>query len=385
MRILKTCAVLLSRQPLRPCRQTPWIKQTIEAVKWIKQKRLSLLTSVGMQTWEFLVYLARSLEIEQIIVISSASQDEFEKLRESTLYQFDLDPNLVRFKAIISKQTQTRHRDLLYNRDHAAVSGADILVPVSVRPGGHMEKLIREKSGALRRCGAFKEYDIKDSLVNRQFQIDYPKKNATMAYQIEKEQLLPEITQVGRQYITHWTRATNGPWPDERKYHFFADIENSDIYPRSAFHTLQHILKSGKIIASSIHKPQGSPTVSFSGLSPTEAISLMKWRSRYRQMSFEPYGIGIEIKEAKPLGILPVHYYRKGDHLKDEQRWRSQSTGIKTNWKRELEYRYPGDFYLSGIDCRKMVCFCHTKGEADAVEKMCGIKTYAFCNKNDKI
>lgn len=385
MRTLKTCAVLLSRQPLRPCRQTPWIKQTIEAVKWIKQNRLALFTSVGMQTWEFLIYLARSHEIEQTILIASTNNHEFEKLRESTLYQFDLDPNRVRFKAVISKQTDTRHRDLLYSRDHAAVFEADIIIPVSVRPGGHMESLVRKKSEALRRCGAFKEYDIKGVLVNRQFQIDYLKKNAAMAYQIEKDQLLPEIRQVGRQYITHWTRTTSGPWPDESKYHFFADILNSGVYPRSAFHTLQHILNTGKIIASSIHKPQGSPTVSFSGLSPTEAISLMKWRPRYCQMSFEPYGIGIEKKEAKSVGILPVHYYRKGDLLENKQRWRSQSIGVKTNWKRELEYRYPGDFYLSNVDCRKMVCFCRTEGEADVVEKMFGIKTYAFCNKNGKI
>lgn len=371
MKSFKTSSVLLSRQPLRPSRQTPWIGYTIEAVQWIGQNQFILYTSLGMQTWEFLIYLAQHFEINQIILIPTTDQHEFESLRENTLDQFKLDPNLVRFKAVTSKHHGKQKHDLLKARDHAAVSGADILVPICIRPGGHMEKLLNTLT-TQNTC-----------LINRQYQIDYRKRNRTIAYRIEKGPLLPGIIKLTDRFVIHWTRASNGPWPDEKKYQYYSDIQKYDVYPRSAFHTLQRILKTGKIMASSLHKvKRETPTVSFSGLAPSGMIPLMKWRSRYRQMAFEPYGIGIEKDEAKRLGILPVHYYRKGEYVKNQKPWRLQSAGMRTNWERELEYRYPGDLHLSDTELNKIVCFCHTQDEAAVIEKKFGIKTYAFYNNN---
>ena len=107
-------------------------------------------------------------------------------------------------------------------------------------------------------------------------------------------------------------------------------------------------------------------------------LPLMKWRSRYRQMSFEPYGIGIEKTTAIQLGIVPVHYYRKKEYPKDKPPWQLQSQGMKTDWKQEAEYRYPGDFNLSDIEPKKVAYFCHTRDEADFIEKSFGIRSYAF-------
>jgi hypothetical protein len=363
---MKTSAILLSRQPLRPCRLTPWIKQTVNAVQWVKENNLCLFTSLGMQTWEFLIYLAQSRKIEQVVLIPAMNEHEFETLKEFTSEQFNLDRSLVRFKAIMPAPVGCQSRKLLLDRDFTAVFEADILIPVSIRTKGQMEDLFQKKVSK------------NQGVVNRQFQIEYQKKGYPIAYHIETDNLPSETRKIRDHYIIHWTRAPNGPWPSEKKHAYFSAVAGSDFYPRDAFHTIQNIIKTGKIMASSVHMPKGTQAVSFSGLAPDKILPLMKWRSRYRRMSFEPYGIGIEKTTAQQLGIVPVLYYRKGEYPKNIPLWQLQSRGVKTDWKQEAEYRYPGDFNLSGITKNKIACFCHTRDEAEVVEKSFGIKTYAL-------
>jgi len=363
---MKTSAIILSRQPLRPCRITPWVKKTLNAVDWVKENHLCLVTSLGIQTWEFLIYLAQTRKIKQVVLIPATNEHEFETLKEFTIDQFDLDRTLVGFKAIMPKTNDCQSRKLLYDRDCAAVSEADVLIPVSIRANGYMENLIQEK------------INKNQGVVISQFQIDYEKRGRPLAYHIKRDELPPETINIGDRYIIHWTRAPNGPWPSEKKHAYFSAVAGSDIYPRNAFHTIQNIIKTGKIIASSAHMPRGIPAVSFSGLAPDKILPLMKWRSRYRLMSFEPYGIGIEKTNARRLGIVPVQYYRKGAYPKNIPPWQLQSRGVKTDWKQEVEYRYPGDFILSGIARNKVAYFCHTRNEAEFIEKSFGIKTYAF-------
>lgn len=364
---MKTSVILLSRQPLRPCRLTPWVKQTLGAVDWVKENHLCLITSLGIQTWEFLIYLAQSRKIKQVVLIPATNEDEFETLKEITIDQFELDRTLVRFRAIMPNSNDCQSRNLLYDRDYAAVCEADILIPVSIRANGHMENLVQKKINETQ------------GVVNSNFLIEYQKRGHPLAYRIKGDELPSETVTIGDRYIIHWTRASNGPWPSEKKHAYFSAVAGSDIYPRNAFNTIKNILNTGKIIASSVHMPRGIPTVSFSGLAPDKILPLMKWRSRYLRMSFEPYGIGIEKTTARQLGIVPVRYYRKGAYPENTPPWQLQSRGIKTDWKQEGEYRYSGDFHLSGIARNKVACFCHTRNEAEIIEKSSGIKTYTFC------
>lgn len=363
---MKSSAILLSRQPLRPCRLTPWVSQTIKAVQWIKENHYCLITSVGMQTWEFLIHMAQSHEIEQLILIPALNEPEFQNLKESTIDQFRLNHSLVRFRAIMPGKNDCQSLDLLYRRDSEAVFEADVLIPVSIRAKGHMECLMQNKR--------------KGSVIH-QFKTQHPQKRHPIAYKIEPHDLPHDTVNIRTRYVIHWTRASNGPWPSEKKHAYFSSVAQSEYYPRNAFQTLQNIIKTGKIMASSNHMPRGIATVSFSGLAPDMILPLMKWRSRYRQMSFEPYGIGIEKTTASQLGIVPVHYYRKKEYPKDKPPWQLQSQGMKTDWKQEAEYRYPGDFNLSDIEPQKVAFFCHTRDEADFIEKSFGIRSYAFAGK----
>jgi hypothetical protein len=97
-------------------------------------------------------------------------------------------------------------------------------------------------------------------------------------------------------------------------------------------------------------------------------------------MAFEPYGIGIKKKHARELGIMPVKYYRRGEHPISEECdcWLWQSRGRITDWRREQEYRHKGDFDLTGIPADRIMAFCHTGDEAASVRKKTGIRTVPF-------
>ena len=330
MKSSPTAAILLSRQPLRPCGRTPWVRKSAEAVEWVGKRGFRLLTSTGMQTWEMLVYLAKTRDVPQTVFVPTSDADAFDRQKAAICRQFDLAPASAEFRMVESEEAKKNSAKHMRFRDESIVAAADVLLPVSVRPGGSMEKSIQKK-----RRGTGTE-------INEEFRVQYEKKRSRIAYELKAENLSSEIFEAGTRYIVHWTRASNGPWPAEKKGDFYAAVEKSDAYPRTACRTLENVLRMQNIVASSAHMPRNIPTVSFSGLAPAKILPLMKWRARYRIMSFEPYGIGVERNLAKRMGIEPVRYYEKGPIPRDIAPWLSQSAGKKTDWKREEEYRHKG-------------------------------------------
>jgi hypothetical protein len=365
-----TAAVLLSRQPLRPCGQTTWVKQTVQAVHWIKRQGLALCTSIGMQTWELLTALASLEKINQTLLVPATSSGEFKQLKESAIDQFGLTPDSVEFIPIIDNKN-TIKRLLWLKRDELIVETADVLVPVSLRRNGHMETVINQ-------CR------VQGKEVVSHFQVLYEKRSEPFAYSIQTDRLNPELMGMKDQYAIHWTRVSNSAWPTEKLVDYYKAIIKSETYPRSAFHTLMHIITTKRICASSKHMPMSIPTVSFSGLPPVEVISLMRWRSRYQQMSFEPYGIGIEKDYAINSGIYPVRYYRrKSKRNNDNEAWLWQSIGERGDWRAEHEYRHKGDFNFSHIPAHQLCAFCYTKKEAQIIEQTTGIKAVSFMSGDE--
>ncbi|MFQ6008289.1 MAG: hypothetical protein ACE5K8_04980 [Candidatus Zixiibacteriota bacterium] len=361
----QTAAILLSRQPLRPTGQTAWVKQTVQAVRWIKQQGFTLCTSIGMQTWELLTSLASLEEIEQTMFVPARSNDEFEQWKKFAHEQFSLKPGVVNFILVLSDTNATKEQ-LWLKRDHAITRAADFLVPVSVRKGGHMAALIRQ-------LGA------EGKKIEGRFQTTHEKRTEPLAYNIQTNYLNPELLEIKDQYVIHWTRASNSAWPTERLIDYYRAIIESETYPRSAFHTLTNIISTKRICASPKHMPLSIPTVSFSGLPPVEVIPLMKWRSRYQQMSFEPYGIGFKKDNAIGADIHPVRYFQRGnERINDKEPWLWQSLGEKGDWRAEREYRHKGDLDFSQIPAHRMCAFCCTKREAQIIEESTGIRAVSF-------
>ena len=360
----RTAAILLSRQALRPCRRDTWVQATARAVDWVRRNGHTLVTSAGAPTWELPLALASEAHIPVVVVVSVADDSEFASAREAISLDFTLDPQLTSFKAVVCDINDKPAG--MFARDEAVVETADILLPVSIRPGGTMDELLKWAAEGVK-------------TVVTDFQTGYGRRTVSLGYMIDPHALNPELNETGHRHLVHWSRTCNGKWPGETARQYYLDVAKSPAYPRSAYDTLRRIVAMRRVIASGRHMPSGTKTVSFTGLACHDVVPLMRWRARYRQMSFEPYGIGITRHTAARDGIGPVTYFDpKSRRPPKEQRWLWQSTGVHTDWRTEAEYRHHGDLDLTEISDKDLILFCRFHQEAENLQREFGLKTISL-------
>ena len=114
-----------------------------------------------------------------------------------------------------------------------------------------------------------------------------------------------------------------------------------------------------------------------------QLVPLIRWRSRYGRMSFEPYGVAIKHEWARRLGIAPVEYHNRSgyDGVPDDLAWRCQSIGVKSDWRKEKECRCRGHCDLAGVPVEEMLLLTRFRSEAEALSKATGIKAIPFIDK----
>ncbi len=343
--------ILLSRQPRRPSGQIAWVRQTVAAIKWLQSNNIGLISSIGMQTWELSAALASMHKLPLRLFLPGVSPADFSAECEAAVSDYDLDPNLVEFIPVHVSSSAGSKKAFMAARDETVVQAADILIPVSLRSGGTMDGIL-ESAG------------LADKRIVPDFRIEHSERNEPLKTTLEGKDLNPELEQVADKYVIHWTRGANGPWPSEKPIDFYRTILESETWPHTGFDTLVNIMENRLLLASSRHMPSNVETVSLSSLSPTEAIPLMRWRARYGEMSFEPYGIGVQKTYAQTAGILPVSYIEQDADTADSPLWLRQSVGAKTDWRTEQEYRCLGSLNLAQFPVEAMVIFCRTEHEA---------------------
>jgi hypothetical protein len=345
----------LSRQNLYPCKKTPWIVNSTKAIIWIRKENHTLITSVGLSTWEVLITLGLKYSLKQIVIIPADSIEQYNRKLDYYKNQFDFDNSISTLPLIL--QTISKN-ELLFARDEKIIELSDVLLPVSIRKNGNFHKKLKETK----------------KIINDNFSIPYNSKHYEGSkYQIEK--IIKNNSFTSNNYLIHWTRRCKSNWPDENLLTYYLDIFKSDEYPRSGFETLRHIFDKRVIIASNRHMVKGFSCVSFTDSSVIEFVKLMKWRKRYVEYSFEPYGIGIEREYGILSGITKVTYVSDKKHIENKDSWKYQTIGNKGDWRKENEYRYKGDFDLSIVPEKKLVFFCAYKEEAEILRRDYGIIT----------
>jgi len=360
----KFAALLLSRQALRPDGSAPWIRACAEAVAWLQSEHYGIVSSTGMQTWELVTALASRHKMPLRLMVPVGSEREMIIARAAYTLHFALERDLVEFLPVTVGDDRTL---LMAKRDAAVVESADLLVPISLRPDGGMTELVKAAEGVGRP-------------VERRFAVPYNPEHEPLKLELDRSALNEELEKFDEAYLIHWTRAANHAWPDERLIHYYCDIVNSRAWPHSGFDTLKRIIDTGRLIASARHMPARIATVSFSALRPAEALPLMKWRARYSQMTFEPYGIGLRSDLAYRMGIQAVHYYdsQSAPPTDTDKVWLWQSRGTVGDWTAEREYRCRGDLVLRAIPDDSLILFCRTAAEAEELRRRYPYRAISF-------
>jgi hypothetical protein len=323
--------------------------------------------SFGQSSWELTLALASSRKLPLRLFIPIAEDKEPDRVANQVRHEFALDYPDVEL-VFVGADEKLSKPEAMKARDQVIIKQSDILIPVAVRRGGFMDRAVTSPGG---------------KYVVTSFAVPHQTRRVGLAYAVEPSDLSPEARSFDEPYVIHWTRTATGPWPSETKLEYYCNIAAADEYPRIGFHTLRRILDTRCICASTRRMPGGLPCACFSSLPPGDAAPLMRWRSRYRCMSFEPYGVGFKKPVAETLGILPVRYYDPDSESapEGEERWRWQSCGLKTDWRQECEYRHRGDVHFDRVADEDIVVFCRFQSEAEHLRREFGLRVIAVTNQ----
>ncbi len=331
--------ILNSRQSLRPFGNDLWIINTGRAILEAVEHGETVLASVGMSSWEILLYFASRYKAKLKIFAPMPNDKGIDEVKAAIKEDFHLDADRIEWRLIDIINGRDNKRKFQTERDRLILQEAKKAYPVSIRPGGNLERHLHEMA-------------LSNISIDEKYRIKYYEPLRICKIVIDRKRINSQIDTILDNYLIHWTRTSNGRWPGETSYQFYdAIVSSKDRYPRSAFDTLIRIMSENKLRASSRHYRKGAGAVPFSGLKPSEASGLMRWRARYQEMTFEPYGIAIRAEYAREMGIRKVYYGQSEmfQYLDEIDKPYFQNIGIKGFWMPEKEYRYIGDFDLSSL------------------------------------
>ena len=357
---MPNAAILNSRQSKTPNCRDAWAINTVAAVMYASQiNEWDIVSSVGMFTWDFVTWLAGSQPTMLDLVVPRVAGTDGRAIADSIVRDFGLRSERVQWRFIDVTPAEFGSKHWWPQRDRMVIETANTILPVSLRQHGALEKLLA--SDEIRaRCDS-------------RFEVtSYDPESHHLRESIDPKRLTMEIRDWGSDWLIHWTRTCHGPWPGETRARFFEDfMEWQDGYCRSGFRTLQRILYERLIRASSWRIGDKQAMVAFTELSPVESIPLMRWRPRWSNWAFEPYGIAIHRDLAKGLGIRPIRYVDAVDwkRVPVEKRPYAHSAGKDDPiWPAEREWRCAGDLDLRAIPVDAIRIIVREQAECVAME-----------------
>lgn len=186
--------------------------------------------------------------------------------------------------------------------------------------------------------------------------------------------VLHSVLVAPEQWLSHWTRAHPGAWPDQDDDEFWDELilgcRTSD---RSAFATLLKILQDRRLNAAGAG--QGTRCVSFTAVPLAEFRERRIFRRHKQQFDFEMYGIAVRRDVLSARGAKPVIYTDRESPVTAEcdDAWLRQpaTNAVGTiDWTAEQEWRLVGDLSLDELAADELVVFVSNEVEVQRVRRV---------------
>ena len=179
------------------------------------------------------------------------------------------------------------------------------------------------------------------------------------------------------QYLSHWTRRQDGPWPDQNRRDWLDElILEHPGRNRSALASLRRIVCQQKLLATDAAIRGGHQVVCFSATPLARWSSLRTYRAHRSRWDFEPYGICIKRKWLEQHGARPVIYGDNDDwkQLAEHQRpffqhrfGHKSSRTTRWDWSIEQEWRYPANLSLKKLPTWAGFVFVPSREQASSL------------------
>lgn len=274
--------------------------------------------------------------------------------------------------------------------DRVLIAAADQVLALQVRPKGNLHRLLRARltdsawptasvwlalgetlvpadvAAELQSLGAVGWRLLVEHVSNV---LDPPRETSTLG----TCSTTSEMPWLDGDYLVHWTRRRNGPWPGQSESQFIDDLVQQESTSHSAFATLSRIVQQRRLIASRVGIRGNSAVVSFSANSLNELTRRRAFRAHRGRWDGEAYGLCIRREWLQARGAKPVIYG-------DDSRWsslpnsdrpffqltttRSRGGAKVIDWSQEAEWRVPQDVDLSEASRDDLRLFVPTQSEA---------------------
>lgn len=340
-----------------PLGSDSWVRATAAALDSLDPGGHVLITSVGLANWELTAHLAAVKGFPQLVALPGEDDGAGRRYYERCLDELGLEEQLT--SPLFAGKCDSRSFRAI--RDRLAFETAELVYPVSVRPGGRLDTLLREFAAAGGR-------------VSDDFRVEYAAGGWRPGYRFDSAPLNPALREFSSGWLTHWTHSRPGPWPGEKPASFYSGmLATPDLYVRSAGATLARIISDQVIRGSSLHMSGGAMMVSLTGLPVSEALPLMRWRSRWRRWSMEPFGISFRREALVRLGARRVSYHDDipADLAQGERKF-SQRRGRVTDWRGEREWRLSGDLPLGAVAADQIAVLVYDKNWLELCPRLTG-------------
>ncbi|MEW6620380.1 MAG: hypothetical protein AB1422_13770 [bacterium] len=385
-------AAVLNSHKLRAVTPTTrWLKVTIKLTQQVIAKKLTIVSSLGILTYEIVTFIAKQFHSPVIIVLDEYLPGVLTPDLQKAFYDkfsnmFGLEKTLF-ISPFLPEITLPSRKERLVTRDYWVVALAEYLFVAEACAQGNIQRLVAKSFSEKKKVTVFRPTRFDQNTKGNQnlllsgaeslevgSVIDTPLQTVEVGSVTDTPLHTIELDMVKLdEYLFHYTRACPGPWPGQSLSAYIQSlIAGESDAGHTAFDTLCRILKEKLIRASNRLIRGKTPVTSFTACLPNELIKIRKWNPALIRWTFEPYGIGIRRNILKKMAIKPVIYApeSKFKKLPATERFRFQLHHLsKSDWTSEKEWRIPGDVLLNQISPEDMVIVVFTLQEATIIRE----------------
>jgi len=370
------CLILMSRLPRKVSAEEPWLDSVRHAVTFVVENNWTVISSAGSLGWDYISWYAGRLGANVWIVLPPMTASEFTEECERLLIRLRLNKDRTSFLMPLI-DSKLKKADRLGIRDQLCLSFSNHRLPVYLRRNGNLESLIERVKA-----------------VDSRFQVDSAG-DCIESWRRDSSWMAETENMQWEGYLIHWTRGTYGAWKGEIEADYFDTLTSAHSgNPRDGFATLDHITGTGILRGEGRMIRDGVPVISFSSLSPVEAIKKIEFRATLRRWSFEPYGIALPRETLERFGTKrviygdkelfnrlspedrPFYQYQGSDESVDKPIRAGNMKTTAKNWRKEDEWRIVGDIDLMSLK-DEVLLITPTEEEAERMRKL---QPYKVCS-----
>ena len=249
-------------------------------------------------------------------------------------------------------------------RDRILIASASIIDVLQLRNNSSLRSLLSNKPTANVRY-----LQVKSPLATKP-KVSYPTRIIT----------LPDWF-ICKNYVGHWTRGCDGPWPDETRQHWinqlFDELPQSN---HSALNTLRRIIESEILTGGSKTIRGKMPMTCFTRLPITQWSANHVYRPHLQRWDFCPDGLLINRNWLQTQGLRPVSYGTPQQYqtLSTDDRAYFQISQGSIDWHVEQEERIAGDVNLYSASSSDIIFFTKHQADAQQLQAACRWPVLSF-------